>query len=65
MPQTLVDRLRARGAVLPDYTGRGLLNVPATVLDAFGARNASDPPPLADLDPALLAGVRRIVVASW
>jgi hypothetical protein len=62
MPQTLVDRLRARGAVLPDYTGRGLLNVPATVLDAFGARDASDPPPLADLDPALLAGVRRIVV---
>jgi hypothetical protein len=62
MPQALADRLRARGAVLPDYTGRGLLNVPATVLDAFGARDSSDPPPLADLDPALLDGVERVVV---
>ena len=32
MPPALVDRLRTRGAVLPDYSGRGLLNVPATVL---------------------------------
>src|SRR5258706_4509677 len=62
MPQTLSERLRARGAVLPDYAGRGLLNVPATVLAAFGARTADDPPPLADLDPALCEGARQIVV---
>jgi len=62
MPQALVDRLRARGSVIPDYRGRGLLNVPATVLDVFGARQSDDPPPLSDLDPALRDGVRRIVV---
>jgi hypothetical protein len=62
VPTALADRLRARGAVLPDYAGRGLLNVPATVLDAFGVRDRDDPPPLIDLDPALLDGVRRIVV---
>jgi hypothetical protein len=62
MPQALADRLRARGAVLPDYTGRGLLSVPATVLEVFGAREKSDPPSLADLDPALLDGVQRVVV---
>ena len=62
MPQALSERLRARGAVLPDYAGRGLVNVPATVLAAFGARTDDDPPPLTDLDPALLAGARQIVV---
>jgi len=62
MPAALIDRLRARGAILPDYTGRGLLNVPATVLSVFDARDASDPPALAELDPALLEGVRRVVV---
>lgn len=62
MSQTLADRLRARGAVLPDYTGRGLVNVPATVLSAFGVRSADDPPPLTELDPALLDGARQIVV---
>ena len=62
MPQALADRLRARGATLPEYNGRGLLNVPATVLAHFGARDETDPPPLADLDPALLEGVRRIIV---
>src|SRR4051812_43337597 len=62
MPRALADRLRARGAVMPDYTGRGLLNVPATVLDIFGARTGEDPPPLAELDAALLKDVRRVVV---
>ena len=62
MPVLLADRLRARGAVPPDYAGRGLLNVPATVLAAFGAGTADDPPPLAQLDPALLDGVRQVVV---
>jgi len=61
MPTTLSERLRARGAVLPDYAGRGLVNLPATVLAAFGARTAEDPPPLADLDPGLLDGARQIV----
>ena len=62
MPPTLIDRLRARGAVLPDYAGKGLLNVPATVLAAFGERSPDDPPALTDLDPNLLDGVRQIVV---
>jgi hypothetical protein len=62
MPHPLVERLRARGFVMPDYDGRGLLNVPATVLDLLGARDASDAPPLADLDPALREGVRQVVV---
>ena len=62
MPDALLDRLRSRGALLPSYDGRGLLNIPATVLQAFGARTADDPPPLTDLDPALLDGVRQIVV---
>jgi hypothetical protein len=62
MPETLTERLRARGAMPPDYTGRGLVNLPATVLDTFGARTEDDPPPLADLDPALLHGARQIVV---
>jgi len=62
MPHPLVERLRARGFVMPDYEGRGLLNVPATVLDLLGARDAGDAPPLADLDPALHEGVRQVVV---
>jgi hypothetical protein len=62
MPRPLIERLRARGFVTPDYSGRGLLNVPATVLDIHGAREADDPPPLADLDPALREGVTHVVV---
>jgi hypothetical protein len=62
MLRTLDEQLRAVGAVAPDYRGRGLLGVPATVLDTFGARTSDDPPPLSDLDPALLDGVRQIVV---
>ena len=62
MPPALVDDLRARGFVPPDYEGGGLLAVPATVLDAFGVRTPDDPPPLRDLDPALLDGVRQIIV---
>ena len=62
MPEALLERLRSRGAMPPSYDGHGLVNVPATVLDAFGARTNDDPPPLADLDPSLLDGVRQIVV---
>jgi Type I phosphodiesterase / nucleotide pyrophosphatase len=62
MPGTLVDRLRARDLVLPDYDGGGLINVAATVLEHFGARDASDPQPLRGLDRALLDDVRRIVL---
>lgn len=62
MPHPLVERLRARGLVMPDYDDGGLLNVPATVLDVLGARDASDAPPLAGLDPALRDGVRQVVV---
>ena len=62
MPHPLVERLRARGFVMPDYEGRGLLNVPATVLDVLGARDPTDARPLTDLDPALCDGVRQVVV---
>jgi hypothetical protein len=62
MPGALIDRLRARGFVPPDYEGGGLLNLAATVLDVLGVRDDSDPPPLRALDPALYAGVRQVVV---
>jgi hypothetical protein len=62
MPHPLVERLRARGFVMPDYDGGGLLNVPATVLDVLGARAAGDAPPLVGLDPKLREGVRQVVV---
>ncbi|HET7701219.1 MAG TPA: alkaline phosphatase family protein [Candidatus Limnocylindria bacterium] len=58
----LLERLRARGAVLPSYDGGGLVNLPASVLAAFGARTPDDPPPLAELDPALVDGARQVVV---
>src|SRR6267143_6937228 len=62
MPHPLVERLRARGFVMPDYDGGGLLSVPATVLDVLGAREAGDAPPLGGLDPALREGVKQVVV---
>ena len=62
MPHPLVERLRARGFVMPDYDGGGLLNVSATVLDVLGARDAGDAPPLLGLDPKLREGVRQVVV---
>jgi hypothetical protein len=62
MPHPLVERLRARGFVMPDYDGGGLLNVPATVLDVLGARDAGDAPPLTALDPVLREGVTQVVV---
>jgi hypothetical protein len=62
VPHPLVERLRARGFVIPDYDGGGLLNVPATVLDVLGARDAGDAPALAGLDPALREGVRQVIV---
>lgn len=62
MPHPLVDRLRARGFVMPDYDGGGLLNLPATVLEVLGAREEGDAPPLSGLDPALREGVRQVVV---
>ena len=62
MPEALVADLRARGFVPPDYDGRGLLNIPATVMDVLGVRQANDPPVLRDLDPSLRDGARRVVV---
>ncbi len=62
MPSALLDRLRAHGYLLPDYDGRGLVNVASTVLDVLGARETGDPPPLVDLDPALVDGARQVVV---
>ena len=62
MPHPLLERLRARGFVLPDYEGGGLLNVPATVLDVLGARDVGDASPLTALDPALREGVKQVVV---
>jgi type I phosphodiesterase/nucleotide pyrophosphatase len=62
MPDALIDRLRARGFVPPDYDGAGLVNVAATVLDVLGVREDTDPPPLRALEPALGQGVRQVVV---
>jgi predicted AlkP superfamily pyrophosphatase or phosphodiesterase len=62
MPNALIERLRARGFVPPDYDGGGLLNVAATVLDVLGARDEGDPPPLRALEPSLREGVRQVVL---
>src|SRR5438309_1931960 len=62
MPGALIERLRARGFVPPDYEGGGLLNVAATVLDLLGARDDTDPPPLRALDPVLREGIRQVLV---
>lgn len=59
---SLRERLRAQGFDPPDYEGGGLVNVAATVLDVLGLHDASDPPPLAALDPRLRAGARNVVV---
>ena len=59
---SLRERLSAAGWTLPDYDGRGLANVPGTVLATLGAREERDIPPLRDLDPALADGVRQVVV---
>lgn len=58
----LRDRLTAAGWTLPDYDGRGLANVPATVLAVLGARDERDLPPLRDLDPGLTDGIRQVVL---
>ncbi len=58
----LLERLRANGYRPPDYAGGGLVNVAATVLDLCGARRPDDPPPLRGVTPALLEGVRNVVV---
>jgi len=62
MPAALIDGLRARGFLPPDHGGRGIASVPATALAAIGMRDADDPPLLAGLDPALLDGVRQVLV---
>jgi hypothetical protein len=62
MPDALIERLRARGFVPPDYDGDGLLNVAATVLDVLGVRDDSDPPPLRALEPSLREGVRQVAL---
>jgi hypothetical protein len=62
MPNALIERLRARGFVPPDYDGDGLLNVAATVLDVLGVRDDSDPPPLRALEPSLRDGVRQVAL---
>lgn len=48
--------------MLPDYDGRGLANVPATILATLGAREERDLAPLRDLDPSLADGVRQVVL---
>lgn len=59
---TLLERLRGAGFVLPDYAGGSLVNLAASILDAFGARREEDPPPVRDLDPALLRDARVLVL---
>lgn len=60
--QSLVDRLRERGFMPPDYGGGGLANVPSTILGILGMRSESDLPPLRALDPALTDGVKQVVL---
>ncbi len=62
MPNALIESLRARGFVPPDYEGGGLLNLAATVLDVLGVRDETDPPPLRALEPSLREGARQVVV---
>jgi len=62
MPNALRERLRAHGFQLPDYDGGGLVNIASTVLELCGARTPADPPPLRGIEPALLEGVRNVVV---
>ena len=62
MSPGLLERLRAHGYRPPDYDGGGLVNLAATILDLCGARGPDDPPPLRGVDPALLVGVRNVVV---
>ena len=58
----LAERLRAAGAVLPDYAGGSLVNVGASILDAFGARRADDPPPVRGLDALRLRDASAVVL---
>ncbi len=58
----LAGRLRAAGAVLPDHGGGGLVNVAASVLDAFGVRLPDDPPPARGLDADLLRDASTVVL---
>jgi hypothetical protein len=62
MPDALRERLRAHGFKLPDYGGGGLVNVASAVLELCGARGPDDPPPLRGVEPALLEGVRSVVL---
>ena len=62
MSTSLIERLVAAGYRPPDYSGGGLVNLAATVLDLCGARGPADPPPLRGVDPDLLTGARNIVV---
>jgi hypothetical protein len=58
----LAERLRAVDAVLPDYAGGSLVNLAASILEAFGARREDDPPPVRGLDPELLGEVSTVVL---
>jgi hypothetical protein len=48
--------------VLPNYDGYGLSNVPASVLDHFGAGGTGTPPLAADAIGDTLKGCRKVVV---
>ncbi len=50
------------GFVQPNYSGRGIANVPASVLQAFGVTPRHPGLDPAVLPPALLDGVRRVIV---
>jgi predicted AlkP superfamily pyrophosphatase or phosphodiesterase len=50
------------GFVQPSYGGHGIANVPSSILRAFGVEPRHAPLDEAVLPPALLDGVRRIVV---
>lgn len=58
----LEARLKRAGAILPDYAGGSLVNVAASVLDAFGVHRADDPSPVRGLDRDLLRDASAVVL---
>src|SRR5919198_2143613 len=59
---TLAERLSASEAILPRYRDASLVNVAASILDAFGARRDDDPEPVRGLDADALREADAVVL---
>ncbi|HYY54699.1 MAG TPA: alkaline phosphatase family protein [Candidatus Dormibacteraeota bacterium] len=59
---TLAERLSASEAILPRYRDASLVNVAASILDAFGARRDDDPEPVRGLDTDALREADAVVL---